>query len=190
MEVQYAENSPSGKDRQSATNCWATAYEYARGTEDELTIFYSSEKKTLKALTSFTYSRRVSSYSNDIDSSNKTNRFGDVLIVSGKIMIFSYQILHAAVYIDDGLYYEKIVYDSTSGYRLVPADLIKESYDNDSIYFRTQRFNKSKKRPKPSPDNIAFYKEGTFHTVKITHCDLGSKREPAAFQPRFDKVVD
>lgn len=148
------------------SNCWTTAYELLRQDENSFNFFFASDNEITKFLgkeqPENEYSFLVKKLNwqqactpdangitcqNDLSSErNSKLEFGDLLMIFNQ----ADQLVHAAIYIVDDVYFEKAGAKSGQPFRLNTWNEIRKSYRNENkIIFR--RFNQRGFKKLPAP---------------------------------------
>ncbi len=135
-----AENFSSFKET-IVTNCWGTAYEIARGAQADFSLFYVDSLKINELLSSDQYSEKVSE-----------PKSGDVLLLrtSSKARNVLH---HAAIYIDQNLYFEMPGSADYHPYRLVFGKNFQHP-DYKSMAQEYRRFDLKNFSPLPPPQKV------------------------------------
>lgn len=157
----FEELQQDGTYKSSLTaNCWGTVYEYLRGDPQSLKIFYASNRQIGEILLDATYSSHVkvlnqSQVFGDVSKTRNTGLVpGDILVVLKNDAMpmeserhnyypgtsaYPTEIVHAAIYIDNDLYFEKTGFSGRALYRIVSFQniLIDNREDHSFIYRRS-----------------------------------------------------
>ena len=174
------------------TNCWGTAYEMVRGAPDgQITLFYGDDVQILNLLRDYRFSTHVPS-PDEKKIENPNAQFGDVILfLSGKDLV------HATVYIDKNLQFEKAGYHTTSPYRLsIPEPELAADH------FEFRRFKTGTRLPHPKDvmtSSLQDTKTGNstapeyplfFYQVKMNYDANGKATLPLqSYTPQFGQEV-
>ena len=154
----------------TATNCWGTAYEIARNDPLGVTVFFVDEWQMGPVMENNDYSEKIKVFDSktvhpktgDAKLRNKGLMPGDILLIKGpepdaKLKANSPVLMHAAMFVDDDLWFEKTGTKSLFAYHLVTyADIANRSSnsikgDFSKMVYEIRRFSTGQ-RTLPPPE--------------------------------------
>lgn len=131
-----------------ATNCWASAYEFLRGSGESVAVFNTNPEYLEKFLLAEENTHPVTDlegrFTSDAALRNATMQPGDLVFISQRNVPLAMQDLalpfvlsHVAVFVDENLYWEKANSGSASTFRFVDFDSMVAPYrGNAATEFR------------------------------------------------------
>jgi hypothetical protein len=129
-------------------NCWNTALEFLKGSQEGMDIYYAPSQVVSKIFEDQDYFATVS---------RPELEFGDLIYYHQKHKSTGENLaVHVAVYIAEGLFFEKSGAQQKYFYRLVPESVIHSTYGHFATYLRHTG------KPLPGPDFFTLERTDTF----------------------------
>ncbi len=134
--------STNSSNFQFATNCWSTAYEYLSARPDGFKVYYTDRMES--TLTDPRFSAPIKTVRDheieDVESTFRDIERDDVLII---YQASTDRLIHVAVVIDKGLFFEKTGPTTDTMYRLVTLPQLLSTYDpSQGMRYEFRRFSK------------------------------------------------
>lgn len=140
-----------------ASNCWTTGYEFVRTARQHVMsfyIFYAGAEQIKNQMYKSNHSKEIGRLSGGDPFPYQKMKYGDVLFFYNS----EDELYHVAIYIDEGIFFEKVAVVSRAPYRLTLwEDFYHEGSPSDRIEIR--RFHNA---ALPNPQRV-------MHTIRQTY---------------------